>query len=320
MAPLICIWRLSMEVFLAIAGIAGLAALFSQSKALPSQADVEKALDKLDKNPADPEANTVAGKYKAFVMGDYVAAMPYLVQSKDLTLKTLAEHELDAGYTLNPTDKVTMGDEWVTAAKKLPALNKILYDRASYWYGLAWPDLAGQWKDKARERLRKMFQNPTVAHPKGLTCPTGWVCGVPDAKAARTQMAAHSGQSSFEVVCWKHPIPSYVPIGQPVLVKPGQMYKLSVWALTDDTDVASAALRVHVQNAQGAFTLIKGVAIPTDQPWWKKFEFSFEASPDATTASIDVAVGSKQGVIFLDDFSLISDGKELLKNGSFEDK
>src|SRR6267142_2580604 len=93
------LWRQSMELLLlGLAGLGGLALLLQQ-KPLPTKEDAEKAFAVLGKDPTDPDANTVFGKYKAFVIGDYDGAMPYLVHSKDITLKTLAEHELDSNYT-----------------------------------------------------------------------------------------------------------------------------------------------------------------------------------------------------------------------------
>ncbi|MCI0528775.1 MAG: hypothetical protein L0Y56_15155, partial [Nitrospira sp.] len=91
-----------MELLLLGLGGLGVFALLLQQRPLPSQDDVLKALDILDKDASDPNANTVAGKYKAFVLGDYDAGMPFLVKSNDRTLKTLAEHEVDATHTALP--------------------------------------------------------------------------------------------------------------------------------------------------------------------------------------------------------------------------
>ncbi len=70
-----------MELLLGLAGLIGLAALLQSKASLPSEADYKKALDKLKTTPADPDANTTAGKYVAFVLGDYETGMKYLANS-----------------------------------------------------------------------------------------------------------------------------------------------------------------------------------------------------------------------------------------------
>jgi hypothetical protein len=168
--------------------------LLVQAKSLPSEAEFKKANEKLDANPVDPDANTVAGKYLAFVTGDYAAAMPFLVNSGDKTLKALADHELDATYIDTAVKKVGMGDEWVLAAKKFPALSKLFYDRAAQWYGPAWFGLDGVWKDRTRVQLRKLLQNQNVADPKSVTAPSGWKVNDATAKAGPTTKTAHAGK------------------------------------------------------------------------------------------------------------------------------
>lgn len=308
-------------LLLGLAGLGGLALLLQQ-KPLPSKEDAEKAFAVLDKDPTDPDANTVFGKYRAFVIGDYEGAMPYLVHSKDTTLKALAEHELNDSYTKSAPQKVGMGDEWVTAAKKFPALGKIFYDRAVQWYGLAWPDLKKEplWGDKLRERLRKLYLiNPNAALPKNLTCPSGWKCPIADTKAARFQGAARSGQSSFAIVGWKSPLPAYGATEQAIDVKPGT-YKVSGWVVADGTDQTDSFL-VNVQNANGTNLILRPVLIMPDLPWWRRVETEIEVPKDGIRMGISVVVGSKQGMIYVDDVSIKGpDGKELLKNGSFEDR
>jgi hypothetical protein len=91
--------------------------LLPQSK-LPPDTEHRKAIDKLLKDPKDPDANLVAGKFLAFVEGDYKLGLTYLSNSNDATLKVLGEHEIDPAHTDTAPKKVGMGDEWVAAAKK----------------------------------------------------------------------------------------------------------------------------------------------------------------------------------------------------------
>lgn len=55
-----------MEIILGLLGLGGLSLLL-QSKPLPTEKDANKALEKLDKNPTDSEANTTVGMYLSFL-------------------------------------------------------------------------------------------------------------------------------------------------------------------------------------------------------------------------------------------------------------
>lgn len=308
-----------MELLLAgLAGLGGLALLL-QSKALPSKADAEKAFEALDKNPTDPDANTVFGKYKAFVQGDYNAAMPYLVHSKDATLKTLAEHELDEKHTATHLQKVGMGDEWVVAAKKFPALNKIFYDRASYWYAAAWPSLDGLWLQKVQQQLQKLHQNMAVPDPKGASVPGGWKLIDPNQKSGATPKAARTGRMAYQAVAGKIPPAEYSMLEQQIPVVAGKTYDLSAFALTDGTDAIDYVSFVTFGQG-GAMNGIKVLYLPRNEPWWHYVKTSFVAPADSNNLVIHLGVKSTKGNIFVDDISVKDGEKELVKNGSFEDK
>lgn len=308
-----------MELLLAgLAGLGGLALLL-QSKPLPSKADAEKAFETLDKNPTDPDANSVFGKYKAFVQGDYAAAMPYLVHSKDTTLKTLAEHELTDKDLATALQKVGMGDEWVAAAKKFPALNKIFYDRASYWYAAAWPNLDGLWLTKVQQQLQRLHQNPNVGDPKGATAPGGWKVIDPNQRSSATTKAARNGRTSYQAVAGKKVPAEYSPIEQQIPVVAGRTYDLSIFALTDGTDAIDYVSFVTFGQG-GAMNGIKVLYLPKNEPWWHSLKTTFVAPPDSNNLVIHLGVKSTQGNIFVDDISVKDGDKELVKNGSFEDK
>lgn len=314
--------RDSMEVLLALGGIAAIAALLSPPSQVPSEADYKKALDKLSTTPGDPDANTVVGKYLAFALGKYDDAMAYLERSGDKTLRTLAEHERAPLYADTAIKKVGMGDEWVAAARSFKPLFRTFYDRASFWYAAAWPDLKTQplWGDKLRQQLQKIYLvNPTVGAPKNLACPSGWKCPIADTKAGRSQAAPRSGQYSFAITGWKSPLPAYGAVEQAVDVKPGA-YKISGWAVTDGTDADDSFL-VNVQNANGTNLILHPIILTSDRPWWRYVEADLVVPQGGVRMGISVVVGSKQGMIYVDDLSIKGpDGKELLKNGSFEDK
>lgn len=308
-----------MEIILALAGLVGVAALL-QSKALPSEAEYKKALEKTEANPVDPDANMVVGKYLAFVVGDYTAAMPYLVHSSDKTFKALAEHELDETYVQTPVQKVGMGDEWVIAAKKYPPLSKIFYDRASQWYALAWPSLNGVWKDRTREQLRKLFQNASVPDPKALTAPAGWKTNDLVQKGSATTKASRNGKASYQIAAVKNAAAFSVAAEQSVTATPGKTYEFSAWALPDGTDGAEDQVTLAIYAGGTVPTEVKRLMIPRDEPWWHKVEMKVLVPADATSLRVMITATSRSGNLFVDDISLKVDGKETLKNPSFEDK
>lgn len=303
-------------LLLGLAGLGGLALLL-QSKPLPSREDAEKAFDKLEKDPTDADANTVMGKYKAFVMGDYDGAMPYLVNSKDATLKSLAEHELDAVYTALPAQKVTMGDEWVTAAKKFPALNKIFYERAGQWYAKAWGDLEGAQKEKLRAQgVRLAAARPPGAAKKDL--PAGWsgdqtIPGmrmpVPDGTIART------GSYSVKM------IPSdekangvFSQLNSAVIAIPrGKELEFSAWVMSNGTENANDRVVIFFLDKS-----LNSVHIPLDTPFWNRVSGKVAIPEGATRVMLGIVQSSKKGNIWVDDASVKVDGKEVLKNASFE--
>lgn len=309
-----------MELLLAAAaGIAGLAALLQSKSTLPTEADFKKAQDKLVSDPGDPDASKVAGKYLAFVLGDYDKGIPFLAASSDKTLKILAEHELDKSYVETPLQQIGMGDDWVSAAKSAPALNRIYYDRAGQWYATAWPSLDGVWKDKAREQLRKLFQSPAVPDPRTAMAPSGWKLIEANVRASSTTKASRNGKNSFQVAAGKNAAPQYIVLEQALNTAPGK-YKFSVWVLSDSTDAARDSVSA-VWFGQGSKMLgASELIIPKDEPWWHHLETTFEVPAGAVIMMIHFTPSSKAGNIYVDDISLKLGDKELVKNGSFEDR
>ncbi len=272
--------------------------------------------EKLEKSPDDLNANFTWGKFLV-LKGDIEGALKFLSKGKEDPLKIAATKEL--AKPDKAPDLLALGDEWITAAKKHPALRRRLEDRAITAYNRVWSDLEGAQKEKLREQLRRLLQNPAMPPAKGLVAIKNWTTSHPGLKAGPSAAAAHSGKISFQVTCWKDPL-NYTALAQQVQIKADKSYKYSVWALTDGTGMGDN-ITVHVQNAKGDFTLIKSAPILPDQPWFKRIEVEFLTSKDAVLAIIDVRVSSKEGLIYLDDLSVEGeDGKNLLKNPGFEER
>lgn len=307
-----------MELLLALAGLGGLAFLLQQ-KPLPNKDDAAKARIALGKNIDDPDANTTVGKYEAFVLGNYQEAMPFLAKSGDKTLKTLAEHELDPDYTKTATQKVGMADEWVTATKKFPALNRIFIDRAGQWYISAWPDLDDLWKGKAREQAAKLATSrPMGVSRKGV--PKKW--SISNIAAPNPPsidgLVARTGSHSIK-------IPSADPkistsdngIQSDPIPLTGQEVQYSAYVRTDKTEGKTDQVYVSFFDGTGGLLQISAQNIPADMPFWNRVGGTVKVPANTTSMRFGTAIRSKNGTAWIDDVSVLVDGKEIL-NQSFE--
>jgi hypothetical protein len=113
---------------------------------------VQTALTSLISNPADPDANLVAGKFYCFNKGAWDSGIPMLALSSDVALKALAESELDA--PLETVEQIKLGDSWWDLSKQEKSrahLNTAL--RARYWYEKALPMLSGLTRARIEKRL-----------------------------------------------------------------------------------------------------------------------------------------------------------------------
>lgn len=313
--------RYGMEILLTFAGT-GLAALLTQQKPLPSDADLTKALEKLDKNPDDPDANLVAGKYKAFIMGDYKEAMPFFAKSNDKTLKPLAERELDPARTATALLKVEMGDEWILAARKFPALFRAFYERAQQWYIEAWSKLDEAAKLKLREQGRKL----AAARPPGgkRPLPRGWTADMAAAGARAPEMdgtIARTGSYSVKLSPGDPKVPGSSSIlrSEPIAAN-GKKLELTAYVRTDGTDSPSDQVFVSFFDRNGMALGTWGPQAKVDTPFWERVSIKMDVPDAVTTVHIGVFFRSKSGALWVDDFSLKFDGKEALKNPSFEER
>lgn len=311
-----------MEILLAaVAGVAGVALLLQSKQPLPTEAEYKKAQDKLTATPEDPDANTIVGKYVSFVVGDYQNGMMFLEKSSDKTLKTLAQHERAPLYTDTAPKKVSMGDEWVVAAKQFPALFRIFYDRASQWYATAWPDLEGPWKDKAREQGKKLAASrPPGGAKKGL--PTGWQAeaGIGGAKPPILDGSlAHTGSYSVKVVPGDDKVKgSWSAVKSDPVQVSGKTIEISAYVLSDGTEGANDRLFVNVFDQGGVGFGTFGPFVPTDTPFWTHIYIKADLPANTFRIQAGVAMLSRKGNIWVDDLSVKIDGKEVIKNGSFE--
>lgn len=291
---------------------------------MPSEVDYKKAMDKLATTPNDPEANTTAGKYLAFVLGDYEQGMLFLSKSADKTLRTLAEHERAPLYADTPAKKIGMGDEWVTASKNFQPLCRAFFARASWWYAQAWPDLDPVWKEKARAQgLKLAAAKPAGSARKGL--PTGWAAeaAVPGNRPPLLDgTIARTGSYSVRILPGDEKIKgSFGALKSDVIpVAGGKTLEFSAFVRSEDTDNAADRIAISFFDTMGTGILTVGPFVPLDLPFWNKVSGKIDVPANASRAVFGAACHSKKGSIWIDDISVKVDGKEILKNASFEEK
>lgn len=112
----------------------------------------EAAFDALRQDPEDAEANLVAGKFAAFVKGDWKTGLPLLARGSDRQLRAAASAELDDAA--QPQEMLRIADTWWQEADRQshPAAGELRW-RAKSWYRKALPSLDGVDSARVRQRL-----------------------------------------------------------------------------------------------------------------------------------------------------------------------
>jgi len=281
----------------------------------PTEAEFKKAEEKLSANADDKDAHLVSGRYLAFVKDDWGAALPHLANGSDAILKTAAEREAKGGDTI--FDPVQIGDAWIAAAGKRPAMKLMLESRATYWYAKAWDgDLGVLWKDRLRERLRKLAA-PPVSGPARAAFSPEWVI---EGKAALDGAFAHSGRVSARVSKEADPKLPYSCVRTTLFtVKPGQKGTFSAWVMTDGTDGGEDRVTILFHDDKLKVAGSADVLVPGDEPWWRKVSGEFTVPAGATRADFRFWILSKKGSGWVDDVCLTIDGRNLVKDGGFEE-
>jgi hypothetical protein len=146
--------------------------------------DYQSAMATLASNPADPEGNLVAGKYRCFVKGDWARGLPMLAASGDAEYAGLAAEELKE--ITEPAAQVKQGDGWWELAEKRHwAPQKQLRLHAAYWYRKAIPQLTGLMREKVQQRVTQAAEAETETAG-------GLIAGLKNPFAGRTALAKQS--------------------------------------------------------------------------------------------------------------------------------
>lgn len=245
-----------------------------------------------------------------------------LLQGSDDEAKRIAALEAK-GPIDTAVAKVALGDEWVGAAHKFPKEKEKFLQNGFGWYGKAWPDLEVGVKMKLRERLHKIVGFPQDWAKRGKLTEraVGWD-GFGDYWGASIETTfGHSGKACLKIISTgkgnetgnsgAHTA-SYV-------ASPGKKYVLSAWVFTELNE-NGGVLDLRFIDKAGKYIEGRRVPIPEDNPWWQKIEGEVEAPAEAVRLDVNVSVYVKNGVVFVDDLSVLIDSKQVLKNGSLEEK
>lgn len=100
----------------------------------------------------------------------------------------------------------------------------------------------------------------------------------------------------------------------------GKTYEVSAYIMADGTENAADSIFVWFFDAAGNNVVKQSVFTPVDVPFWVRASIKGDVPKGAVRALVGAALYSKSGTFFVDDFSMKVDGKEVLKNTSFEEK
>jgi len=300
---------------LAIVFIALLGEVPVQEPKIPDS--VKKAQAKLDADPNDQDANLVVGKY---LLGQekFDEALERLAKGTDPILKGVAQKDIS-----KPDDMVAMAGEWIEAAKKSVPFRNPMVNRAIYWYSQAWFKA----DDKEKAKLRPMIAK-LASPPPGFEKPDkkgesvfGW--DYSEVTVAFTDNSfAHSGRKSVKIL----------PMGKarkdfsyantamlPIVEK--KKYIFSAWVFSERTDVDGKMDIVVLDNKGGPKALLEQTfLIPQDCPFWQKIAGEVEMPEGAFRVLIHFETKTTTGALWVDDVSIVLDGKDAMRNGGLEDK
>jgi hypothetical protein len=129
-------------------------------------------VDRLKKNPKDPEANLELGRYYALLKGRWEKALPLLAMGSEEPLKALAI--LDLGLPKDPHKQLALADGWwELAGKEKDPVQLSLQRRAMHWYEQAVGQLSGLNRTKALKRIDLVVARSTGSTTEGPSGPVG---------------------------------------------------------------------------------------------------------------------------------------------------
>jgi len=132
----------------------------------PIFASAKKAKEALDKNPTDPEANLICGRWRCLYKRDWSAGLPLLAKGSDEKLKSFAAQELNPKTPNDVEQEVRLAEAWWDLAQKETGFARdSLHLHAGEIYQEALPNLTSVLKIAAIEKRLKEIASLDSDHP-----------------------------------------------------------------------------------------------------------------------------------------------------------
>ncbi len=173
----------------------------------------QKALDTLQTDPADLDANLKAGQWMCFVKGQWDQGLPMLAKGSSQTLAELARQDLAAPG--DPKQQVALADAWWNLGEKESSANKTAIEgRARHWYQQAVDKTSGLDKARIQKRLQEetALARPTWANPRAAnrssTSPIFPLSGRASWRGNRTISQSTASTCGRDSSCFRLPSPA----------------------------------------------------------------------------------------------------------------
>jgi len=215
--------------------------------------------------------------------------------------------------------KVTVGDSYLKLLGKYPKRRQDSTDAASGWYAKAWPDLDDKEKLKLKAKLERLYASP-VPRPARAFSAKGWSTqmGTEYAPTTIVSTRVHSGFSAV-MVAPKGEGTKLILASRNILVSKGDKIGFSAWFLSDGTDEVDSLTALIEDDTDKRYLELR-LRSKRNLPIWQKASAEGVCPEGVTKIRVTLDVGSAEGTLFLDDVSVVVNGKESAKNGSFEER
>jgi hypothetical protein len=129
---------------------------------------VKAAEQKLAKQPDDPEANLLVGRFNCIAKGDWEHGLPLLAKGSDAALKVLAARELAKPAAAEEQFAVA-GAWWDVGEKEKAGGRQRCRAHASAWYQKSLPGLSGLHQALAEKRIEQAEANGNAGEAAALS-------------------------------------------------------------------------------------------------------------------------------------------------------
>lgn len=272
----------------------------------------------LQDKPGDAAASGLVGRFRCYLKRDWERGLPLLAAGPEGAAKALAATELLKPST--PPEQAGLGAGWAALAlEQTGAARASLLEHAASWYAKAWPGADESLKASLREKLKAALGKASGKAVSPLPPPWEWVGML---KPVLDETYARTGTFSVRVPPAQGPMIDGGVASPRFPAKPGDEFTLSGWVLSDGNAASSDPFRVDFYSAANVFLSGDGPGVPKDQPYWTFVKHTVVCPADTASVRLICFRPSRAGGVWLDDLSLrkTGDGRELIRNGSFEER